>query len=88
MSDEEEELDKRVVIDVTGIDPQEFEGYLTNQIIIRRVITPDGRDRIYVDWPEDSGMLELLGMLALARNVICNYSLQQGDDDGEEEDEG
>jgi hypothetical protein len=87
MSDEEEELDKRVVIDVTGIDPQEFEGYLTNQIIIRRVITPDGRDRIYVDWPDDSGMLELLGMLALARNVICNYSAQQGDDDGEDEDD-
>jgi hypothetical protein len=30
-------------------------------------------------------MLELLGMLALARNVICNYSAQQGEDDEEEE---
>jgi hypothetical protein len=87
MSDEElEPLPDHVVLDVTGIDPQEFEGYLTNQIIIRRVITNEGQDRIYVDWPDDGGLLELLGMLSIARNVISNYH-SQGEDDGDEDDD-
>lgn len=72
-------------VDATGgMSGDEVAGYVTNQILIRRILTDDDRDRIYVDWPDDASLLELLGMVEFARTLIWNW-YKSGDGNEEEE---
>ena len=67
------------------MEPTEVEGYITNQIIIRRVLTNEDKDVVFVDWPDDGPLLELLGMLEYARTLIwefCTNPPEEEDEDG------
>lgn len=74
-------------VDASGVDPSEVDGYVTSQIIIRRILTTDDRDRVYVDWPDDSSLLELMGMLEFAKNIIWNTYVEGTERATDEEEE-
>jgi hypothetical protein len=77
-------------VDATGGEPPaEIAGYITNQILVRRILTEDDRDQVFVDWPDDASLLELLGMVEFARTIIWNwYTSGQAIEEVEDDEDG
>ena len=55
------------------------DGYVTDTITIRRVLTPDSDDQVWSHVDGDSGLTMHLGMLTLTHDTLIRETMDEDD---------